>query len=150
MSATVCLHWVTPTIHTSVGLEEHWIRGEGLLVLFSTFVLFLNSSAFFFSTSPFSLRLTELGGSCIQSCVDVDQEDWSAIDGWIATVSSSLLGLSLKTAVDYLDLTAQEGEGEGGFSRTRPFLSTMTVKHDLFVVFMQAFRGELSCRSNTH
>ena len=73
-------------------------------------------------------RLSQLGALCVQPCVEVDQEDWPVIDSWIAAVSSSLLGLPLTTAVDYLDLSSQGGEGEGGFSRTRPFTSTMTVR----------------------
>ena len=85
--------------------------------------------------TDFCFRFSQLGSTCIQSSVDVDQEDWSAIDGWISAVINSLLSLSLKTAVDYLDLSAQ-GEGEGGFSRTRPFMSTMTVSQQRMSVLM--------------
>ena len=101
----------------------------------------------------FYFRFSQLGSKCIQTSVDVDQEDWSAIEGWITAVTNSLLSLPLKTAVDYLDLSAQEGDGEGGFSRTRPFMSTMMVsmfEHARGDVTCNAVPGQIFPNSNGH
>ena len=75
--------------------------------------------------SSSSLRLQELGGHRLYKRVDIDQEDWPSIEGWMEGLLERVVGLDLKTEMDYLDLSSV-GE-ESGHSRTRPFMAPMTV-----------------------
>lgn len=59
------------------------------------------------------------------SRVDVDLEDWSVINKWMDGVLDGLVKLDLETKMDYLDLSNQVEES--GYTRTRPFISTMKV-----------------------
>ena len=71
-------------------------------------------------------RLEALGGHCLHNRVDIDQEDWPNIDGWMEGVVERVGDLELSTTMDYLDLSSL-GEEDSGYSRTRPFFSSMTV-----------------------
>ena len=58
--------------------------------------------------------------------MDIDLEDWPAINGWMDGALGGVAKLELKSANDYLDLSVMEEET--GHSRTRPFMSEMTVR----------------------
>ena len=62
---------------------------------------------------------------CLHSRVDVDLEDWPVINKWMDGVLDKITKLNLTTSVDYLDLSDQTEDN--GYSRTKPFTSTMTV-----------------------
>lgn len=47
------------------------------------------------------------------------------INKWMDGVLNKIVELNLATAVDYLDLSEQNEDS--GYSRTNPFISTMTV-----------------------
>ena len=71
------------------------------------------------------LRLQELGGRRLYRRVDIDQEDWPSIEGWMEGLLERVAELELRTEMDYLDLSA--AGDETGHSRTRPFMAPMTV-----------------------
>ena len=58
--------------------------------------------------------------------MDIDLEDWPAINGWMDGALEGVAKLELRSANDYLDLSVMEEET--GHSRTRPFMSKMTVR----------------------
>ena len=70
-------------------------------------------------------RFCELGSECIHPRVDVDLEDWGAIDKWMEGVLEKLVQLEIPVASDYLELSLPEEDT--GVSRTRPFSAKMTV-----------------------
>eukprot|EP00731_Ephydatia_muelleri_P028222 Em0019g1095a len=63
--------------------------------------------------------------------IDVDQEDASSIEKWFDQVLRVLPTLKLDTAVDYLDLSADQVED--GFSKRMPYSAKITVKYPLTV-----------------
>ena len=71
-------------------------------------------------------RLSELGARRFHERVDVDQEDWTAIEGWMRAVVKAVSSMALDTAMDYLDLSGLGGEGSG-HSRTKPFMARVMV-----------------------
>ena len=62
---------------------------------------------------------------CLHSRVDVDLEDWSVINKWKDGVLDKIMKLELTTSIDYIDLSNQTEDT--GYSRTKPFISTMMV-----------------------
>ena len=62
---------------------------------------------------------------CLHSRVDVDLEDWSVINKWKDGVLDKITKLELTTNIDYIDLSNQTEDT--GYSRTKPFISTMMV-----------------------
>lgn len=72
-----------------------------------------------------TFRLGELGAKCLHSRVDVDLEDWPVINKWVDNILNEVTKLELTTSVDYLDLSNQTEDS--GYSRTKPFTSTMKV-----------------------
>ena len=82
---------------------------------------------------PSSPRLEALGAHCIAARVDVDQEDWQAIGSWMGGVVSGLQGVGLQSRSDYLILP--DSSTEEGFSRTRPFMATLTVRYIICIIY---------------
>ena len=72
------------------------------------------------------IRLLDKGGKSIVSRVDIDQEDWMAINKWMLEVSNALLSIPLTIHMDYLDLTKHTDTA--GYSRTNPWMATLKVK----------------------
>jgi sulfite reductase (NADPH) flavoprotein alpha-component len=73
-------------------------------------------------------RLGELGGARLAPRVDVNREDYGAVDGWIAAAVAGVGALALAPAADLAGgglLAAGEGGGGEGeakrFSKARPF-----------------------------
>lgn len=57
--------------------------------------------------------------------VDIDQEDWTSINSWIAAVTASLDTVQLESKLDYLQLP--QPTDEDGISRTSPYMATLKV-----------------------
>jgi sulfite reductase (NADPH) flavoprotein alpha-component len=74
-------------------------------------------------------RLHELHAQELYTRVDVDEEDWEAINKWMDGVVAVVMNMDLQTTTDYLDLT--ELKEEEGFSRTRPFWAKISDKYPL-------------------
>lgn len=68
--------------------------------------------------------LEELGGQCLAQRCDIDQEDWALIKEWMGAVLSALKQVELDCRHDYLSLDITD---DTGFSRTRPYMGTLTV-----------------------
>ena len=62
---------------------------------------------------------------CVADRVDIDQEDWPAIHHWVGGVVSGLEGVGLQSHLDYLSVS--NGTEQTGFSRTQPFMATLSV-----------------------
>ena len=62
---------------------------------------------------------------CLHPRVDVDLEDWTVINEWEDNVLNQVTKLELTLRMDYLDLSNQAEDV--GYSRTKPFMSTMMV-----------------------
>lgn len=77
-------------------------------------------------------KLQELGGRRLYRRVDIDQEDWPSIEGWMEGLLERVVELDLRTELDYLDLSSTGDET--GHGRTRPFMAPMTVKYPLTVM----------------
>lgn len=101
-------------------------------------------------------RLEALGAGRLAPRVDVNKEDWSAINGWISSVLVSLNELSLKTAAQ-LDWPVDGGCEEDGktkkkkWTRGRPYpakviavesLCTLTDKDDKNTVRVELDLGD--------
>lgn len=72
-------------------------------------------------------RLSSAGGQCIVQRVDIDQEDWITIDGWIDNVTQIIPTLDLRIDQDYLDTSTQGLESEGIYTRQTPLMATLMV-----------------------
>lgn len=59
-------------------------------------------------------RLEALGGARLAPRVDVNREDWKAIDGWLEGVLAGLAALPLKTVEQLGGLGKAAGAGDGG------------------------------------
>ena len=93
-------------------------------------------------------RLAELGANRFYKRVDVDQEDWTAIEGWMRAVVEATFTMELNTTVDYLDLTGLGGEGSG-HSRTKPFMAQVTVSSKKETTWWLLENGQSLCRFQT-
>jgi len=76
-------------------------------------------------------RLEALGAKRIAARVDVNKEDWKAIDGWIASILENLKNLKLKTISESEGLmtsvaTDLSGDAAEGCSKSRPCLATIS------------------------
>lgn len=73
-------------------------------------------------------RLESLGGTRVVSRVDVNKEDWIAIDGWINSVVSALAGMELKSLAESqgdINCTKVSADNEGlvRYSKSKPYLA---------------------------
>ena len=73
------------------------------------------------------VRFTELGGRCLTPRVDVDQENWAAINQWIDHVLDGLEKSSLDLRQDYLQMDLML-QAQKGYNRNRPFHATLKVR----------------------
>ena len=79
-------------------------------------------------------RFLELGANPVAPRVDCDREDWGLIDSWMSSLLGSLSSYhalaSQPERMDYLSSRAPSKSGSE-FSRTKPYLAEVTVKHCL-------------------
>eukprot|EP01137_Pigoraptor_chileana_P012408 Opistho-2@64785 len=74
-------------------------------------------------------KLEALGARRFARRIDVDMEDFPAIDNWIAAVVAGIPSLGLDERIDYMDVGACADDS--GFSRTNPYWARIAVKRDL-------------------
>lgn len=78
------------------------------------------------------LRMKMVGGQVLITKMEVDGEDWSAVNNWIDAVVSWVLSSAASQLAgpprrDYLDVSSIEKSDDDGFSRNRPFIATLKV-----------------------
>ncbi|XP_025114995.1 NADPH oxidoreductase A-like [Pomacea canaliculata] len=78
-------------------------------------------------------RMKMVGGQVLITKMEVDGEDWSAVNNWIDAVVSWVLSSAASQLAgpprrDYLDVSSIEKSDDDGFSRNRPFIATLKNK----------------------
>jgi sulfite reductase (NADPH) flavoprotein alpha-component len=76
-------------------------------------------------------RLETLGATRVVSRVDVNKEDWIAIDGWINSVVSALAGMELKSLAESQESmnfkkASVDTQGDVTYSKSKPYLAEIT------------------------
>lgn len=115
-STTLYWHLVIQTTRIIVRVERSLMPGKYAVIAHSHILTHTLTSH----------RLSALGAKTVCNRIDVDQEDASSIEKWFDQVLCVLPTLKLDTAVDYLDLSADQVED--GFSKRMPYSAKITVR----------------------
>lgn len=83
-------------------------------------------------------RLEALGAARLAPRVDVNREDWKAIDSWVQSVLAGLAALPLKTVAELGGIAEDEAEGTGSaggqvkrWSKGRPYMGRVAALEGL-------------------